>query len=68
MSAIPEVVADPTASETLSTNIEPEFTTGDHFEPLFCLDFEHQINLQPNVDRNNPSGMSQADIKDMEKL
>jgi hypothetical protein len=54
MSAIPDVVPDPTDPGTVQPNIEPEPTTGDHFEPLFCSDFEHQINLPPGVDRNDP--------------
>jgi hypothetical protein len=54
MSGIPDVVADPTDDGTLRPNIEPEPTTGDHFEPLFCPEFEQCTNLPPEVKSDDP--------------
>ncbi len=54
MSPIPEVVADPTDDGALRPNIEPEPTTGDHFEPLFCREFPHSQTLPPDVESDNP--------------
>jgi hypothetical protein len=54
MSAIPDVVADPTNDGTLWPNLEPEASTGDHFEPLFWPQFDSRYNLPPNVEKNNP--------------
>jgi hypothetical protein len=45
-----DVVPDPTDEGTLRPNIEPEPTTGDHFEPFFCPEFEHRTNLPPDID------------------
>lgn len=44
MSAIPEVVADPTDDGTLKSNIEQP-TTRDHFEAANCPDFRPTILL-----------------------
>ena len=57
MSPIPEVVADPTDDGTLRPNIEPEPTTGDHFEPLFCPEFPHSQALPPDVESDDPFGI-----------
>ena len=51
------VVGDPTdPNGTLRPNLCPEIGTGDrdHYEPLFCPEFDRIINLPPNIDRANP--------------
>jgi len=54
MSATPDVVADPTNDGTLRPNLELEVSTGDNFEPLFCLQFDSHNNLPPNVEKDDP--------------
>ncbi len=53
----PETVPDSTDPGTLRPNIKPEPTTGDHFEPLFCPEFEHCTNLPPGVKTNDVFGI-----------
>ncbi len=57
MSAPIETVADSTDPGTLCPNIEPEPTTGDHFEPLFCPEFERRINLPPGLKGDDVFGI-----------
>jgi hypothetical protein len=51
-----ETVADSTDPGTLRPNIEPETTTGDYFEPLFCPEFEHRTNLPPGLKKDDVFG------------
>jgi len=49
------VVGDPTdPRETLRPNLHPEIGTGDHYEPLFCPEFNRIINLPLSADRTDP--------------
>jgi hypothetical protein len=51
------VVGDPTDPKgTLRPNLHPEIGTrdGDHYEPLFCPEFDRIINLPTGIDRANP--------------
>src|SRR5208282_4159438 len=49
------VVGDPTDPKgTLRPNLHPEIGTGDHYEPLFCPEFDRIINLPAGTDRANP--------------
>ena len=57
MGTIPDVVADSTDSGMLQLNLEPEPTTGDHFEPQFCPEFNPTIILPPDVERDDPFGI-----------
>ena len=52
-----DTVADSTDPGTLRPNIEPEKDVGDHFEPLFCPEFEPRINLPENVPQNDVFGI-----------
>ncbi len=46
------VVGDPTnPKETLWPNLYPEIGTRDHYEPLFCPEFDRIINLPPGINR-----------------
>jgi hypothetical protein len=57
MNAIPDTVADTTDDGTLRPNIEPESTTGDRFEPLFCPEFSPIKMLLPNIESDDPFGI-----------
>jgi hypothetical protein len=49
------VVGDPIDPKgTLRPNLRLEIGTGDHYEPLFCPEFDRIINLPTGVDRANP--------------
>jgi hypothetical protein len=49
------VVGDPTNPKgTLRPNLHPEIGTGDHYEPLFCPEFDRIINLPSSIDGTNP--------------
>ena len=49
------VVGDPTDPKgTLRPNLHLEIGTGDHYEPLFCPEFDRIINLPTGIDRANP--------------
>jgi len=49
------VVGDPTDPKgTLRPNLRPEIGVGDHYEPLFCPEFDRIINLPPSIDRADP--------------
>ena len=49
------VVGDPTDPKgTLRPNLHPEIGTGDHYEPLFCPEFDRIINLPTSIDRADP--------------
>ena len=52
-----DVAADPTDLGTLRPDIEPETTTGDYFEPLFCPEFEPRTNLPNNVKDDDVFGI-----------
>ena len=39
---------------TLRPNLHPELGTGDHYEPLFCPEFDLIVSLPPSIDRANP--------------
>jgi hypothetical protein len=54
---ITEVVAENTHDGTLRPNLDPEPTTGDHFEPLSCLKFPPCQTLPPEVESGNPFGI-----------
>jgi hypothetical protein len=48
------VVGDPTdPRRTLRPNLHSEIGTGDHYEPLFCSEFNCIINLPDGIDRAN---------------
>jgi Transposase IS4 len=57
MRPIPEVVPDPTDDGTLRPNIEPDPTTGDHFEPLKYPKFDPAVTLPPDVESDDPFGI-----------
>jgi hypothetical protein len=49
------IVGDPTDPKgTLHPNLHPERGTGDHYEPLFCPEFDRIINLPPSIDKADP--------------
>jgi hypothetical protein len=49
------VVGDPTDPRgTLRPNLQPEIGTGDHYEAMFCPEFDRIINLPLSIDRTDP--------------
>jgi hypothetical protein len=52
-----ETVPDSTDLGTLRPNIRPNPTTGDHFEPLLCPEFEHCTNLALGLRTNDVFGI-----------
>ena len=48
------VVLDSTDLGTLRPNFPPTPDIGRVFRPLICPEFDHRINLPPNIDPNNP--------------
>ena len=48
-------IGDPTDPKgTLRPNLHPEIGTGNHYEPLFCPEFDRIINLPAGFDRADP--------------
>src|ERR1700738_426945 len=52
-----DTIPDSTDPGTLRPDIEPESTTGDHFEPLVCPEFDHQTNLPPRLKTDDVFGI-----------
>ncbi len=52
-----DTILDSTDLGTLRPDIEPESTTGDHFEPLVCLEFDYQTNLPPGLKTDDVFGI-----------
>jgi hypothetical protein len=50
-------VLDSTDPGTLRPNIAPEPSTGDHFEPLICPEFDHCTNLPLDLKTDDVFGI-----------
>ncbi|RFU33083.1 hypothetical protein B7463_g3217, partial [Scytalidium lignicola] len=57
MVAPTNAVPDSTDLGTLRPNFEPVVEVGETFTPLICPEFNHKINLPPNIKPNDPLGI-----------